>query len=131
MESGGVLCVTAKQSSNTSTSNISVVLSSAGGRGTTECFGRNWTDINQHGAASQFVPQMQLWELPRLYPVFSRLWCQCCMYIITYVLYYSVLYYPIMSLECGANCGFKVSSMCKFPGCILQYYQHISLTQLS
>lgn len=76
------------------------------------------------------VFQMQIWQPLCLYPVLSCLWCQCCLYMTTYVLYDSVLYYPAVSFYCGANCGFNVSSAYKLPRCILQYCQHTSPVEL-
>lgn len=84
---------------NDSKEHLSFLCSSAGGRGTTERFRRNWADINHHSCCLAVLsPSCRSGNFPRLYPVFSCSRCQCCMYIITIsVLYYSVLYYPVMS----------------------------------
>lgn len=53
---------------------------------------------------------------------------QCCLYIITYLLYYSGLCYSVMSLRCGADGGFIVSCTYKLLCCILEHHQHFPLT---
>lgn len=107
------------------TRRICSVFSTTGGWGTTECSGRDWADINQ--PATRFcLPDADLTTFPSLCCPSCR-WCQCCMYIITYLLYYSVLYYSVMSLWCGADRGFIVSCMYKLLYCILEHYLHISL----
>ena len=86
---------------------------SAGGRGATERVRGDWADINHPSAA---LPSLFQFRSGNLHdspppPVFSWSLCQCCMYIITI----SVLYSPVTSFQCGANCAFDVSPYVQVP----------------
>lgn len=98
---------------------LSLFSSSAGGRGATECLRRNWTDINHHAAAPFFLPDADL----------ATSTCLSCLLLFTvsvlyvyntiHVLYCCVMYSPVLSVQCGANCGFNVSPVYKLPLTVL------------